>query len=309
MLVWVLLGCATRKIDNSGYVGSQTDNDVYVKNFDALISNGAMFVKGTLVNNHGVTISNVEIEARAYDKNNKLVSTDEALLAPTDIRNKEEVDFSVTFTKNVDQIATYYLLGKFESVDKESTVDWNKVQTVGKVILIAAAVTAVALAVGYAASQNGGGSIRANGYYLSNGTYVQPRYWNAPDEYLGRFSSNQFAADSTSNPYGPYGSPYSSKSINNQYGTYGSQYSPQGAANRYTSGGAKLYGSNGQFLGNLNANPYDPNSVSNPYGQYGSKYSPTSVNNPNGQYGSPYSNQSANNQYATDAPVIKGHRS
>jgi len=117
--------------------------------------------------------------------------------------------------------------------------------------------------------------------------------------YLGRLSANQYAADSTSNPYGQYGSRYSSTSINNTYSQPG-----MAARSQYSTGGPKLYGNDGQFLGNLNSNQYDPNSVSNPYGQYGSKYSSTSINNQYSQYGSPYSSQSANNKYTTDAPVI-----
>lgn len=122
-------------------------------------------------------------------------------------------------------------------------------------------------------------------------------------EYLGRYSKNRYQSDSTSNPYGTYGSQYPN-GVNNQYGPNGSPYSPQGAQNQYTTGGPKLFGNDGQALGTLNANRYDRNSVSNPYGKYGNQYSPTSVNNPYGKYGSQYSNQSANNPYATQAPII-----
>jgi len=123
-------------------------------------------------------------------------------------------------------------------------------------------------------------------------------------KYLGKYSQNKYDSDSTSNPYGQYGSEYSADSINNPYGTYGSAYSSQGARNPYTNEGAKLYSSDGQFLGNVNSNPYDPDSISNPYGAYGSEYSSTSVNNEFSQYGSPFSDESANNPFATDAPII-----
>ena len=47
----------------------------------------------------------------------------------------------------------------------------------------------------------------------------------APDgTYLGELSANQFDPNSTSNPYGKYGSEYSPTSINNPYGKYGSEY-------------------------------------------------------------------------------------
>jgi hypothetical protein len=44
-------------------------------------------------------------------------------------------------------------------------------------------------------------------------------------KYLGNLSNNPYDQDSTSNPYGQYGSEYSQDSINNPYGQYGSEYS------------------------------------------------------------------------------------
>ena len=118
-------------------------------------------------------------------------------------------------------------------------------------------------------------------------------------EYLGSFSANEYDPNSVSNPYGILGSQYSPKSINNPYGQYGSSYSPDGIANPFTTGGPKLFGSDGNYLGRLNSNPYDPESISNPYGIYGSPYSPTSINNPYSIYGNPYSPYSATNPYST----------
>ena len=46
-------------------------------------------------------------------------------------------------------------------------------------------------------------------------------------------SSNQYDPNSTSNPYGEYGSQYSSDSINNPYGKYGSEYSNDSPNNPY----------------------------------------------------------------------------
>ena len=40
-------------------------------------------------------------------------------------------------------------------------------------------------------------------------------------EYIGNYSSNPYAPNSTSNPYGS-GSPYDANSVNNSYGKYGS---------------------------------------------------------------------------------------
>ena len=66
----------------------------------------------------------------------------------------------------------------------------------------------------------------------------------APDgRYLGRLSANPYALDSTSNPYGQYGSPYSLNSINNPYSTYGSPYSLNSPNNPYAVGrGVSVYG-------------------------------------------------------------------
>lgn len=52
-------------------------------------------------------------------------------------------------------------------------------------------------------------------------------------KYLGNLSNNQYDQNSTSNPYGRYGSEYSQDSINNPYGQYGSQYSNDSPNNPY----------------------------------------------------------------------------
>jgi len=123
-------------------------------------------------------------------------------------------------------------------------------------------------------------------------------------EYLGRYSKNEYDYESISNPYGEYGSPYSTNSINNEYGEYGSPYSSKSVNNPYSYDTPKLYAPDGTYLGKVSSNQYDYESISNPYGPYGSPYSPTSINNPYGEYGSPYSPNSVNNPYSTDAPSI-----
>jgi hypothetical protein len=52
--------------------------------------------------------------------------------------------------------------------------------------------------------------------------------------YLGRYSANQFATDSTSNRFGQHGSPFVPNSVNNDFGLYGSPYSLQSPTNPYT---------------------------------------------------------------------------
>ena len=59
--------------------------------------------------------------------------------------------------------------------------------------------------------------------------------------YLGRLNSNRYDPESTSNPYGVYGSPYSSKSINNPYGRYGSRYSPSSTRNPYATKAPRIF--------------------------------------------------------------------
>ena len=62
------------------------------------------------------------------------------------------------------------------------------------------------------------------------------------DKYLGKLSENQHNADSTSNPYGTYGSEHSPDSINNPYGRYGSPYSPTSPNNPYATNPPVLIG-------------------------------------------------------------------
>lgn len=50
-------------------------------------------------------------------------------------------------------------------------------------------------------------------------------------KYLGKITANQFDSDSIGNPYGLYGSAYSTTSIFNQFGIYGSQFSSLSAFN------------------------------------------------------------------------------
>lgn len=54
-------------------------------------------------------------------------------------------------------------------------------------------------------------------------------------QYLGNLGGNQYDPNSTSNPYGQYGSRYSADSINNKYGKYGSRYSADSPNNPYAS--------------------------------------------------------------------------
>ena len=54
-------------------------------------------------------------------------------------------------------------------------------------------------------------------------------------EYRGNANNNQFDPNSTSNPFGRYGSRFSSDSINNPYGA-GSQYRSDSPNNRFGNG-------------------------------------------------------------------------
>lgn len=104
-------------------------------------------------------------------------------------------------------------------------------------------------------------------------------------DYLGQLSTNPYATNSTS------GVGANNYRVN------------QSMQNKYTSGGPKLYNSDGEFRGNLNGNQYDSDSVSNPYGRYGSEYSSDSINNPYGA-GSKYKSDSPNNPYGSGWAII-----
>ncbi len=104
-------------------------------------------------------------------------------------------------------------------------------------------------------------------------------------EYLGQLSVNPYASDSTS------GVASNNFRINQAMGS------------KYTSGGPKLYNSDGEFRGNLNGNRFDPDSVSNPYGRYGRRYSSESINNSYGA-GSEFKSDSPNNPYGSGWAII-----
>jgi hypothetical protein len=71
----------------------------------------------------------------------------------------------------------------------------------------------------------------------------------AQAQYLGQFSANPYAPNSTANQFGNYGSPYSSDSVNNSFGRFGSPYSPNSATNPYATNAPKLYDQAGNYRG------------------------------------------------------------
>jgi len=62
----------------------------------------------------------------------------------------------------------------------------------------------------------------------------------AAEEYLGQLGDNRFEPNSTSNPYGQYGSQYSPDSINNPYGA-GNRFDLENPTNPYGQG-LSIYG-------------------------------------------------------------------
>lgn len=62
-----------------------------------------------------------------------------------------------------------------------------------------------------------------------------PRLYDPQGNYCGRLSVNPYDHNSTSNPYGRYGSPFSDDSINNPFGT-GSLYRLSSPTNPYGHG-------------------------------------------------------------------------
>ena len=62
-----------------------------------------------------------------------------------------------------------------------------------------------------------------------------PRLYDQQRNYRRKLSANPYDPDSTSNPYGRYGSPFSPDSIKNPYGA-GNPYSPSSPTNPYGRG-------------------------------------------------------------------------
>jgi len=73
-------------------------------------------------------------------------------------------------------------------------------------------------------------------------------------QYLGNLSSNPYAPNSTSNPYGA-GNPYNPNSVTNPYGQYGNPYSPNSAKNPYATNAPRLYDGDGNYRGGLSTTP------------------------------------------------------
>jgi hypothetical protein len=71
------------------------------------------------------------------------------------------------------------------------------------------------------------------GNLLSGVVNAEPELYSQDGKYLGKLGGNKYDPDSTSNPYGRYGSQYSPDSINNPYGRYGSEYSNESPNNPY----------------------------------------------------------------------------
>jgi hypothetical protein len=92
----------------------------------------------------------------------------------------------------------------------------------------------------------------------------------------------QYYGNLSVNPALPPALPQPPGTFDNPFGTSGT--SP------------RLYDSQGNYRGNLNANQFDPNSVANPFGRYGSQFSPDSINNQFGA-GSPFRQDSPTNPF------------
>lgn len=80
-------------------------------------------------------------------------------------------------------------------------------------------------------------------FVLSSESEARSPYLVSPDgTYLGNLSANKFDPNSTSNPFGVYGSKFSSKSVNNPFGAYGSKFSNKSANNPYATQAPRIYG-------------------------------------------------------------------
>ena len=71
--------------------------------------------------------------------------------------------------------------------------------------------------------------------HLDNSRTDAPRLYDQQGNYHGKLSANPYDHDSTSNPYGRYGSPFSPDSTKNPFGA-GNPYSPSSPTNPYGRG-------------------------------------------------------------------------
>jgi hypothetical protein len=67
-----------------------------------------------------------------------------------------------------------------------------------------------------------------------------PQLYDSQGNFRGNLNSNRYDPNSVANPYGRYGSQYSTDSINNPYGA-GSRYAPDSPNNPYGQG-LRIYG-------------------------------------------------------------------
>lgn len=99
--------------------------------------------------------------------------------------------------------------------------------------------SAVVLSLGLAgqASAQFQGNYTANPYQPNriNPYETKSDLYTSGGEYRGNANSNRFDPNSTSNPYGRYGSQYSPDSINNPYGA-GSRYNQDSPTNPFGQG-------------------------------------------------------------------------
>ena len=79
------------------------------------------------------------------------------------------------------------------------------------------------------------GSLFSNQFSTNPFATDPPRLYDQQEHYRGKLSTNPYDADSTSNPFGRYGSPFSQDSINNPYGA-GNPYNPNSPTNPYGRG-------------------------------------------------------------------------
>ena len=148
-----LAGCTTATIRTTDIIDSRNigKQKVFIDNFRAVKSERALFVQGRIINKSGFELTNIQLEARGYDKNYQLISTDKIELVPNRLKNREKISFSMTFTKNVGKIDSYYFVGKYDSVKTELKVDWD---TLGVVLLAAGTIVAIAAAAYYEQGQS-----------------------------------------------------------------------------------------------------------------------------------------------------------
>jgi len=298
-IIFSLVGCTTTSTLTTGIVDSRNieKHKVIIDNFNAIKSRGALFAQGRIVNKSGSELEDIELEARGYNKNGELISTDRIKLVPNRLKNNEKVSFNATFTGDIDQIDSYYFVGKFDSIKTAIKLDW---QTLGVILLSAGAVAAIATAAYY-----GQGSSRYS--YLPNyqqrPIYQQqtPVYYT-PQRSISTQSRTQISFVNTqpastggvfgkynpNNPFSEYASPFGNYNPNNPFSEYTSPFGSMNPNNPFSEVSSPFGSMNPNNPFSEVSSPFGKLNLNNPFSEVSNPFGKFNPDNPFGQGIHPY---------------------